>query len=380
MSSKYRECALSLGGHIDDAWYEQCIKNEMYSMNEVFDEHERDNPGTPYPRIHTVIEFISEECWCKVLGQTEEEKELDFSAFSISCCLERINALRAQQPNLRRKLMMTNLPTLLQFQVMSVKWWLPGTLDFNDEDVDELSGDNPPPPPNEDIPMDEDKGDQKTPQMSHTWKHMIVTLPSEDLCGPCKVARAKQCLPQPAEKKNVTACPACTIKKCPYSPPPSWASKIGSESVKVESAPVTSKSTRKWTAVVILEDMALSLDRVERTIQVDGAEFRDRLSNIEAYLHLLAGASGVDLSSLNRTPPVPLFNTPSVAASCASTPLSINGPHISTLSIQETPGAGPSRISTKAEGTEASLKKGKGRVSLSTAPSVPGSQASSHTV
>ncbi|KAF8261095.1 hypothetical protein EI94DRAFT_1810798 [Lactarius quietus] len=197
---RYWECALAHGEYINDAWYEQCIGNEM-----IFDKHGHDHPGTPYPRIHTVIELIGEEWRHKANGQTDEEKELDFSNFSRSRCLERLNALKVQHPNLKSKIMMMNLPTLMQYQEC-IEWWKPGTLDFNDEEVDQLSGDNPPPAPDGpsapegDKPMDEDDGGENTPQMSHTHKRMIVTSPSEvdapparcpqmtnakDFCGPC---------------------------------------------------------------------------------------------------------------------------------------------------------------------------------------------------
>ncbi|KAF8266505.1 hypothetical protein EI94DRAFT_1701686 [Lactarius quietus] len=268
---RYQEHALANGVHIDDAWYEQCIGNEMDSVNEIFDKHGRDSPGMPYPRIHTVIELIGEEWWRKASGQTDEERELDFSNFSRSCCLEQLNALKAQHPNLKSKIMMTNLPTLIRFQ-NCVEWWKPATPDFNDEEVDELSGDNPPPAPDgpsaaeEHKPMEEDDSGEKMPRMSCTCKRMIVTSPSEvdapparrprmtdakDFCRPCQEAGATSCLHQLAEKKNATACLACAIKKQPCSPPPKWACKIGTESIKAESAPITSKSARKWTAVVL---------------------------------------------------------------------------------------------------------------------------------
>ncbi|KAF8263347.1 hypothetical protein EI94DRAFT_1704057 [Lactarius quietus] len=330
---------------------------------------------TPYPRIHTIIELIGEEWRHKGNGQTDEERELDFSNFSRSHCLEWLNALKN-----------------------CVEWWKPRTPDFNNEEVDELSGDNPPPMPDghsaaeEDKPMDEDDGGEKTPWMSHTHKCMIVTSPSEvdapparcpwmtnakDFCGPCQEARATSCLRQPAEKKNATACLACTVKKRPCSPPLKWAQKIGTENIKVESAPITSKSARKQTAIVMLEDIVPSLDRVEWTVLVDGTEFRDRLSNIEACLRSMATTSGVDLLSLNCTPPIPLFNTSSFAVSCASTPTSINPAHISTLSIQESPGAGPSGSSSMASKTQSSLGEGNAMASSSQILSVAGSQASS---
>ncbi|KAF8259675.1 hypothetical protein EI94DRAFT_1812967 [Lactarius quietus] len=229
----YRECALANGVHIDDAWYEQCIRNEMDSVNKIFNEHGCDSPGTSYPRIHTIIELIGEEWRCKASGQTDEERELDFSNFSRSHCLEQLNALKAQHPNLKSKIMMTNLPTLIRFQ-NCFEWWKPGTPDFNNEEVDELSGDNPPPAPDgpsaaeEHKLMEEDDSGEKTPQMSHTRKHMIVTSPSEvdapparrprttdakDFCGPCQEAGATSCLRQLAEKKNAMACLACAIKK-----------------------------------------------------------------------------------------------------------------------------------------------------------------------
>ncbi|KAF8263346.1 hypothetical protein EI94DRAFT_1807358 [Lactarius quietus] len=52
----YWECALANGVHITDAWYEQCIGNEMDSVNKIFDEHGRDSLGTPY--VMSVSLFI----------------------------------------------------------------------------------------------------------------------------------------------------------------------------------------------------------------------------------------------------------------------------------------------------------------------------------
>ncbi|KAF8269098.1 hypothetical protein EI94DRAFT_1699748 [Lactarius quietus] len=235
---RYWECALANGVHIDDAWYEQCIGNEM--CQQEFDKHGHDSPGMPYPRIHTIIELISEEWQCKANGQTDKERELDFSNFSRLHCLERLNTLKVQHPNLKSKIMMN-----------CVEWWKPRTLDFNDEEVDELSGDNPPPMPDgpstaeEDKPIDEDDSGEKMPQMSCT------------LDAP------------PARRPQTTNA--------------KWAWKIGTESIKAESAPITSKSARKRTAVVMLEDIVPSLERVEWTILVDGTEFHDRLLNIENH-------------------------------------------------------------------------------------------------
>ncbi|KAF8271904.1 hypothetical protein EI94DRAFT_1697900 [Lactarius quietus] len=367
----YWERALAHGVHIDDAWYEQCIRKEMDNINEIFDVHGHNHPGTPYPRIHTIIELIGEEWQHKVNGQTDEEKELDFSNFSRSHCLEWLNALKAQHPNLKSKIMMTNLPTLMQYQEC-IEWWKPRTLDFNNEEVDQLS----------------DEGGEKTPQMSHMHKHMIVTLPSEvdapparhpqmtnakDFCGPCQDAGATRCLPQ--EKKNVTACLACAIKKRPCSPPPKWACNIGTESIKAEI--LVSHFAKHILAM--LEDIVPSLERVEWTVLADGMEFCDRLLNIEACLQLMAAMSGVDLLSLNCTPPIPLFNTSSLVASFASTPLSINPAHISTLSIQEPLGAGPSGSSTTASNTQSSLGEGMATASSSQVLSVAGLQALSRT-
>ncbi|KAF8266189.1 hypothetical protein EI94DRAFT_1701914 [Lactarius quietus] len=358
------ECTLASGVHIDDAWYEQCIGNEMDSVNEIFDEHGCNNPGTPYPRIHTVIELIGEEWWHKANGQTDEERELDFSNFSRSRCLEWLNTLKVQHPNLKSKIMMMNLPTLMQYQEC-IEWWKPRTLNFNDEEVDKLSGNNPPPLPDGPSLL------RKTNQ----WMKMRVAS-TDDQCQGLLQAMPRHWSNKmsPQEKKNVTACLACAMKKHPCSPPPKWAHKIGTESIKAESAPITSKSAHKRTAVTMLEDIIPSLERVEQTVLVDGTEFRDCLSNIEAYLHSMAVTSGVDLLLLNCTPPVPLFNTPSPPASCASTS-SINPAHISTLSIQQSAGAGPSGSSTKATETQSSLGQGKATASSSQVPSVAGSRA-----
>lgn len=107
----------------------------------------------------------------------------------------------------------------------------------------------------------------------------------------------------------------------------------------------------------MLEDVIPALESVERTLQKDGAEFRDRLSNIEACLRNLATNSGVNISNLNlRPPPVPTFNASSPRAvsspSLVSTPSSTTAPQISALSIEEAPEAGPSRISHKAAETQ----------------------------
>jgi hypothetical protein len=77
----------------------------------------------------------------------------------------------------------------------------------------------------------------------------MTCLYLQDFCGPCQEDGVKECLRQSSDKKNATACQACAIKKRPCSPPPKWGRKPIQVTIKSESAPIPSKSSRKRTAV-----------------------------------------------------------------------------------------------------------------------------------
>jgi hypothetical protein len=140
-------------------------------------------------------------------AQTEEERVLDYSNFSIAQCIKKCNEDISWQPDLKSKLMMKNLPTLLRF-IKYEAWWMPGVPDFNDEE-DELGGmyiiyrsmygislilaDNDQPAAEQvpsalqpvlkdgdGAPMDQDEyGDKETPCLSRMCKHAMITSPSE---------------------------------------------------------------------------------------------------------------------------------------------------------------------------------------------------------
>lgn len=174
------------------------------------------NPTKPFPRVHPIVSLLGAE-WERVgSAQTEEERVLDFSNFSIARSIEMCNEAMARQPDLKSKLMMKNLPTLLRFKKYTA-WWTPGIPDSNDEvdqlagthiiqisiygislilaDDDELTSEQPLSTQEsvlkdgEGMPMDEDEVDDQTPRRSRTRKRAIVTSPSEMEVHPARRPR-----------------------------------------------------------------------------------------------------------------------------------------------------------------------------------------------